>query len=123
MPYNATDVSRILEVLTSGNQGPGAKCKSAIKGGGHMMWAGAANIADGVTIDLGSTNLVSVNAAQNVTSVGAGAIWLDVYLKLDPLGLAVSRGRDSNVGVAGLTLGGVLTRKRGVPTGLAEHES
>ena len=74
-----------------------------------MMWAGAANIAGGVTIDLAAMNDVSTDAAQTTTSVGAGAIWLDVYCQLDALGLAVSGGRDSNVGVAGLTLGGILS--------------
>ena len=81
-------------------------CKFAVKGGGHAMWAGAANIADGVTVDLGAINDVSVNEAYTLTSIGAGARWLDVYEKLEPLGLMVAGGRDSNVGVAGLILGG-----------------
>jgi len=71
------------------------------------MWAGAANIDDGVTIDLGTMNDVTVNDALTVASVGAGARWFDVYSKLDSLGLSVVGGRDSNVGVAGLTLGGL----------------
>ncbi|MCJ1384458.1 hypothetical protein MMC17_007574 [Xylographa soralifera] len=54
-------------------------------------------------------NSVSVNAARTIASVAAGAVWLDVYRYLDALGLAVSGGRDSNVGVAGLTLGGGLS--------------
>lgn len=76
-----------------------------------MMWAGAANIDDGVTIDLGAMNDVIVNEAQTVASVGAGARWLDVYATLDSLGLSVVGGRDSNVGVAGLTLGGWFSIK------------
>ena len=71
------------------------------------MSAGAANIEHGVTIDLDAMNAVTVNEAKNVTSVGAGARWLDVYSKLCPMGLAVPGGRDSNVGVGGLTLGGL----------------
>ncbi|MCJ1472932.1 hypothetical protein MMC13_001581 [Lambiella insularis] len=108
-PRDVVDVSRIMRAVASDRQESTAKCKFAIRGGGHMMWAGAANVAGGVTIDLSAMNAVSVNAARGVTSVGAGAIWLDVYMKLDALGLAVAGGRDSNVGVAGLTLGGGLS--------------
>lgn len=88
--------------LTQGN------CSFAVRGGGHTPFAGAASIEDGVTIDFGSMNQVNVNQAQTITSIGAGARWGNVYSKLDAMNLAVSGGRVSNVGVAGLTLGGKL---------------
>ena len=107
-PKSPADVSTIIQCLT-GEEGEHLRpCQFAIKGGGHMMWAGAANIAAGVTLDLAAMNSVSVNAARTIASVAAGAVWLDVYSHLDALGLAVSGGRDSNVGVAGLTLGGAM---------------
>lgn len=71
-----------------------------------MSWAGAANIQNGVTIDLSAMNTVTVSDDQQIASVGAGARWQDVYLKLDAMNLAVSGGRVNDVGVAGLTLGG-----------------
>ena len=71
-----------------------------------MSWAGAANIQDGVTMDLSEMNMVEISGDQKVTGVGPGARWHDVYSKLDELGLSVVGGRVSDVGVAGLTLGG-----------------
>jgi len=106
-PEFAKDVSNAVHVLARSSHTVTSNCKFAIKGGGHTMWAGAANIVDGVTIDLGALNDVTVNEARTVASVGAGARWLDVYSQLDSSGLSVVGGRDSNVGVAGLTLGGL----------------
>lgn len=50
---------------------------------------------------------VTVNGNKTVASVGAGASWLDVYLYLDGLGIAVAGGRNAAVGVGGFTLGGL----------------
>lgn len=66
----------------------------------------AANILDGITIDLSSMKAVNVAADHSSVSVGAGARWEDVYNNLEPLGLAVAGGRAAPVGVSGLTLGG-----------------
>lgn len=41
-------------------------------------------------------------------AIGAGTKWMDVSKALDKKGLAVIGGRNSAVGVAGLTLGGIL---------------
>lgn len=80
--------------------------KFAIRGGGHTPWAGSANINGGVTIDMTSIKDVSVNQDQTIASVGAGAVWGDVYRKMDSLGLAVIGGRGSTIGVGGLLTGG-----------------
>ena len=72
-----------------------------------MSWAGAANIQDGITIDLSAINQVDVSANSKATSVGGGARWEDVYLKLDRMGLAVAGGRVAEVGVGGLLTGGL----------------
>lgn len=57
------------------------------------------------------SSLASVTISENkkVASVGAGASWLDVYLYLDGLGVAVAGGRNAAVGVGGLTLGGLTS--------------
>lgn len=69
-----------------------------------MTWAGAANIEDGVTIDLTAMN--QANTTGSVVSVGGGARWRDVYPKVVPFGSAVVGGRHGEVGVAGLLTGG-----------------
>ena len=53
---------------------------------------------------------VKVNKDETIASVDAGASWLDVYLYLDGLGVAVAGGRNAAVGVGGLTLGGLSFR-------------
>jgi FAD/FMN-containing dehydrogenase len=85
------------------------QCKFAVKSGGHAAFAGASNIADGITIDLAGLNQINVSADQKQTSVGSGNLWYDVYRKLDPMGLAVIGGRVSAIGVGGLTLGGGIS--------------
>ncbi|KAL8705597.1 MAG: hypothetical protein Q9201_001284 [Fulgogasparrea decipioides] len=71
-----------------------------------MFWAGAANIEDGVTIDLSHMIQISVSQDQTITAVGPGARWQDVYAELDPMDLSIVGGRAGSVGVSGLTLGG-----------------
>ena len=82
------------------------QCKFAIRSGGHTPWAGAATIQNGVQIDLSAINQVNVAADQKTTSIGPGARWLDVYMKLDALSLTVPGGRAATVGVGGLVTGG-----------------
>ena len=94
------DVSIAVEILSQ------SMCKFAVRGGGHMSWAGAANIQDGVTIDLGLMKAVTVSPDSKTASVGSGARWQDVYLKLDAMSLSVAGGRVYDVGVGGLLLGG-----------------
>ncbi|KAI9800734.1 MAG: hypothetical protein M1833_003150 [Piccolia ochrophora] len=101
-PRSPEDVSVILKNIQQ-TQG---QCQFAIKGGGHMPWGGAANIADGITIDLERMRDVTVTPDGDTVAVEAGARWGDVYSLLDPMGIAVSGGRYSSVGVGGLTTGG-----------------
>jgi FAD/FMN-containing dehydrogenase len=96
----------ILDALPHFGEEFGIACQVAIRSGGHTPWAGAANINGGVTIDMSAINQVTVSADQMLTSIGPGARWIDVYLKLDALGLAVPGGRISEVGVGGLVTGG-----------------
>lgn len=85
------------------------RCLFAIKGRGHTPAAGFANIQDGVTIDMTGLSGVAVNSDHSVAHVGAGGAWLDVYKFLEPLNLAVTGGRNGNVGVGGLLLGGGIS--------------
>ncbi|KXH39807.1 6-hydroxy-D-nicotine oxidase [Colletotrichum salicis] len=77
-----------------------------IRGGGHMTWAGDSNIGEGVTIDISLVNQVEYSSETKVASIGAGALWRDVYSALEPFGTTAPGGRTSTVGVAGFLTGG-----------------
>lgn len=51
------------------------------------------------------SDVVYDSTAQTAT-IGAGLIWDNVYMALEPHGVNVVGGRVSGVGVAGFTLGG-----------------
>ena len=78
----------------------------AIRSGGHSAVHGAASVRGGVLLDLQLLSEVSCPGDRSSVSVGAGARWGDVSQVLDKLGLAVTGGRNSDVGVGGLALGG-----------------
>ncbi|KAI1455764.1 hypothetical protein F4805DRAFT_468505 [Annulohypoxylon moriforme] len=90
--------------------------KFALRSGGHATCAGASNIADGVTLDLSLMSWIRFNKTDNTVDIGPGARWKDVYTELDKHGRMVAGGREGNVGVGGLILGGgktFLTARRG----------
>lgn len=80
----------------------------AIRSGGHSPVPGAASTKGGVLIDL--SLFCEVTPSEDGTSVviGTGAKWMDVSKVLDEKSLAIVGGRNSAVGVGGLTLGGKL---------------
>ena len=78
----------------------------AIRSGGHSPVPGAASIKGGILIDLGQFRQVTPSEDGTSVAIGAGAKWMDVSRTLDERGLAVVGGRNSAVGVGGLTLGG-----------------
>ncbi|KAL8718736.1 MAG: hypothetical protein Q9181_008161, partial [Wetmoreana brouardii] len=77
----------------------------AVRSGGHSPIPGAANINGGIVIDLRLLNNVVTSDDRSSVAIGTGARWLDVSNTLDRMGLAVAGGRNSAVGVGGLTLG------------------
>lgn len=78
----------------------------AVRSGGHSPIPGAANIDGGIVIDLQLLNKVVPSEDGSCVDIGTGARWLDVSTILDQRCLAVAGGRNSAVGVGGLTLGG-----------------
>ncbi|EED20037.1 conserved hypothetical protein [Talaromyces stipitatus ATCC 10500] len=103
-PTSTSDVAIVVKYT--------ADCPSAllsIKGGGHSPNIGAANADVGVTLDLRTLNAVSIQSGGLITSVGAGALWQEVYRVLDTYGLAAVGGRVATVGVGGLITGGGLS--------------
>jgi hypothetical protein len=86
-----------------------------IKGGGHNI-AGTSIADGGLTLDLSRMREISVEPAARLVHVGAGCVLKDVDRATQAHGLAVPLGFISEVGVAGLTLGGglgYLTRRFG----------
>ena len=106
-PLNTNDVAIAVNALASVYESSHYSAKFAVKGGGHTPWAGSASIEGGAVIDMTFIKAVAVNADNTITSVGAGAKWTDVYTYLDSKTLALSGGRAAQVGVGGLTLGGL----------------
>ncbi|KAI1457496.1 putative oxidoreductase [Annulohypoxylon moriforme] len=106
-PQTVTDVSNLVKLLTSSDNG--GPHNFAVRGGGHTWFANANNAPNSITIDMRGLNSISLNGDRSQVSVGAGATWDLVYDKLDRLGLSVAGGRVSGVGVGGLTLGGGIS--------------
>ncbi len=106
-PADSSDVALVVETVSRLNLS-GSQTKLAIRGGGHSPNPGSANINDGITMDMRSMNTVAVSSDRSIVSIGAGALWSEAYPMLDAMRLSISGGRLSNVGVAGLTLGGIV---------------
>ncbi|TGO19530.1 hypothetical protein BPAE_0340g00040 [Botrytis paeoniae] len=109
-PRSAEEVSLIIQTLVAANE------KFAIRSGGHAQYAGGNNIDSGVTIDLGLLEWTKYDAATETVDIGPGGRWGPVYAKLKKHRRVVAGGRDGNVGVAGLILGGgktFFTARRG----------
>jgi FAD/FMN-containing dehydrogenase len=86
-----------------------------IKGGGHNI-AGTAIADGGLTLDMSRFRSVTVDPEARLAHVGAGCLLQDVDRATQQHGLATVLGFISEVGVAGLTLGGglgYLTRRFG----------
>ncbi|CAI4212336.1 unnamed protein product [Parascedosporium putredinis] len=82
-------------------------CEFAIKSGGYNPIAGAANIDAGVAIDLNLLNQVELRTdGGGVISLGAGALWRDVYDKFENEGIGFAGSQVGFIGVSGLVLGG-----------------
>ena len=101
-PGSAEDVSVSLLVTKF------FQCPFAVKSGGHAAFTNASNIQGGLTIDLARLNQIEISNDKTLTSVGSGCRWGDVYNALDQHDLMVIGGRVADIGVGGLTLGGIL---------------
>ncbi len=103
------DVSSANSISTVIQTSKLAKCPFAVKSGGHAAFAGGSSVQNGILVNLGRLNSVSLSKDRTTASVRPGQTWYDVYQKLDPLGISVVGGREAGVGVGGLTLGGGIS--------------
>jgi hypothetical protein len=117
-PRNAQEVSQAIKILKreyderSNKKEDARKIDEglfAIRSGGHSPVAGASSTKGGVLIDLSLLNEVTPASDGKSVAIGAGCKWMHVYKALEKRGLAVAGGRNSAVGVGGLTLGGGLS--------------
>ncbi|KAH6655956.1 putative FAD-binding oxidoreductase [Truncatella angustata] len=98
VPASAAEVQKIVELLV------GEQVQFAIRSGGHSPSPGAANIDNGVLIDLADLNGITYDAASSTVVVGTGNRWNAVYTALDPYNVTVVGGRVVDVGVGGFLL-------------------
>lgn len=77
----------------------------AIRSRGHIPSPFAANIDNGILINLSLFNKVDYNPADSTVVIGPGNRWGDVYSALDAYNVTVVGGRVLDVGVGGLLLG------------------
>ena len=88
----------------------------AVRAGGHSG-AGYGVVDDGLVIDVRPMQRVEVDLAARTVRAGAGLTWAQLDAATQAHGLAVTGGRVSHTGVAGLTLGsgsGWLERVHGL---------
>src|SRR4051794_27517851 len=77
------------------------------RGGGHSYEAYSV-VDDGLVVDLGGLNTITVDAASGEATVGAGVRLIDLYRRLWDGAVTVPAGTCPSVGISGLTLGGGL---------------
>ncbi|TVY19962.1 Bifunctional solanapyrone synthase [Lachnellula arida] len=110
IPTCTADVSTALVILNDIHSSNSSSGGFAIRSGGHGIFAGDANIENGVTIDLSQFNSTDfIQPDKSVVRIGAGARWTTVYEVLDPYNLTVLGGRTPSVGVGGYLPGGGLS--------------
>jgi len=88
----------------------------AVRGGGHSA-SGYGTCDDGIVIDLSPMKDIVIDAQACSVRAGAGLTWGEFDAATQEHGLAVTGGRFSTTGIAGLTLGsgsGWLERKCGL---------
>ncbi|KAG2359550.1 hypothetical protein BDR07DRAFT_1462475 [Suillus spraguei] len=98
-PANAQDVGIALKILGE-NQTP-----FAVKGGGHSANPGFSS-TPGVQIAMTQFSEVVYDESAQTATIGMGLVWEDVYSTLADYDTVVVGGKDTNVGVGGVVLGG-----------------
>ena len=107
-----TSTADVQAALASARE---AQLPVAVRGGGHST-AGHSSCNDGIVIDVSPMKKVEIDAEARTGTFGAGLNWGELDAATQEHGLAVTGGRVTHTGVAGLTLGsgsGWIDRKYG----------
>jgi FAD/FMN-containing dehydrogenase len=109
----ATDARDVAAAIEHGRE---LAMPIAVRAGGHSG-AGYGVVDDGLVIDVRPLRRVEVDLSARTVRAGAGLTWAQLDAATQAHGLAVTGGRVSHTGVAGLTLGsgsGWLERLHGL---------
>ncbi|HEY2602393.1 MAG TPA: FAD-dependent oxidoreductase, partial [Thermoleophilaceae bacterium] len=104
------------DVAAAVNYGRDNDLPIAVRAGGHSA-AGHSNVDDGIVIDLSQMKRIDVDPDTQITRAQPGLTWGEFDGATQVYGLAVTGGRFSTTGIAGLLLGsgsGWLERKCGL---------
>lgn len=114
-PTLAVQPTGTADIVAAVNFARDHRLPLSVRGGGHNI-AGTAVVDGGLTIDLSRLRGITVDPERRTATVQAGCLLGDVDRETQLHGLATPLGFISEVGVAGLTLGGglgYLTRRFG----------
>ncbi len=106
----------VADVIAAVNYAREEGLDIAVRGGGHSI-QGYSSLDDGLVIDLNPLKGARVDPAARTVTAAAGMTWGELDRETQVHGLAVTGGRVSNTGIAGLTLGsgsGWLERSLGL---------
>jgi FAD/FMN-containing dehydrogenase len=95
----------VADVIAAVNFARENDLQVAVRGGGHSV-PGYAVVDRGVVVDLSPMKGVWLDPEARVARAQAGLTWGELDRETQAFGLAVTGGRVSNTGIAGLTLGG-----------------
>lgn len=103
-PTSTSEVAEFVKSVTAHKD-----TQFAVRGGGHTLWAGAANIEGGITVDMRLMNETKVSSNRDTASLGPGGIYNTIYPQLEVYNLTVMGGRVPGIGVGGFATGGGMT--------------
>ncbi|PTB64859.1 FAD-binding domain-containing protein [Trichoderma citrinoviride] len=103
-PTSTAEVSQFIKLVTSSGN-----TQFAVRGGGHTLWPGAANVKGGITVDMRAMNNLTLSKDHKIAHLGAGAVFSDIYPQLVPYNLTVMGGRVPGIGAGGFVTGGGIT--------------
>ena len=105
-PTSTAEVSQFIKLVTSSGN-----TQFAVRGGGHTLWPGAANVNGGITVDMRAMNNLTLSKDHKIAHLGAGAVFSDIYPQLVPYNLTVMGGRVPGIGAGGFVTGGRSLRR------------
>lgn len=103
-PVTASEISQFIKIVTACNG-----TQFAIRGGGHTLWTGAANIDCGITMDMRLMNDTTLSQDNQIAHLEPGARYHDVYHEVVKHNVTVMGGRVPGIGVGGFASGGGMT--------------